>query len=227
MDHFRLIGAGIYPIPEASRLTAVPVRSIRRWIKGYSYTRDGQTHKLPPVVAPQIDPIDGVFALSFRDLQEIRFLHAFRELGVSWHVLRLASRYAKDIVGSDHPFSTGRFRSFGNSIMTAIAIKTCEQLLIDIVKNQLAFKRLIAPFLRGLEFDHNEPVRWFPTASRRIVVDPHRSFGQPVLQKEGVPTLILAKAYSTERSINNVAQWYDVDPRSVKAAVDFERRLAA
>lgn len=68
--------------------------------------------------------------------------------------------------------------------------------------------------------------RWFPVASRRVVIDPARSFGQPIVQ-EGVPTLVLAKTFAAEGSYSRVARWYDVDVRSVRAAVDFEHRLAA
>jgi len=69
--------------------------------------------------------------------------------------------------------------------------------------------------------------RWFPSTNRRIVIDPARSFGQPVVEKEGVPTSVLARSYKAEQSLKRVARWYDVDVRSVRAAVEFERRLAA
>ena len=142
-------------------------------------------------------------------------------------MLRLASQRAKEIIGNDHPFSTGRFRSFGNAILTDVALETGESALLDILKSQLAFKRIIAPYLRGLEFEGDEPVRWFPTTTNLIVIDPHRSFGQPVLKKEGVPTLVLAKAYKVERSFKTIARWFELPTRSVKAAIEFERRHAA
>jgi uncharacterized protein (DUF433 family) len=88
------------------------------------------------------------------------------------------------------------------------------------------FKRFIAPYLRGLEFKDRIAVRWYPRRDRLVIVDPTRSFGQPVV-KEGVPTRILARSYRAERSFDRVAKWYDVAASSVRAAVDFERRLAA
>ena len=33
----KLIGLGIYSIPEAARLTKVPNNTIYRWIRGYKY----------------------------------------------------------------------------------------------------------------------------------------------------------------------------------------------
>jgi uncharacterized protein (DUF433 family) len=86
------------------------------------------------------------------------------------------------------------------------------------------------PFASGgalpLEFRGDEPVRWFPEESRRIVVDPARRFGQPVLTREGVPTRILARAYKAEGSYVSVARWYALDVDAVKAAVAFERRIS-
>jgi uncharacterized protein (DUF433 family) len=99
--------------------------------------------------------------------------------------------------------------------------------LENIISSQLVFKRVLAPYLRGLEFDQDIAARWFPSTNRRIVIDPARSFGQPVVEKEGVPTSVLARSYKAEQSLKRVARWYDVDVRSVRAAVEFERRLAA
>lgn len=224
-----LIGTGIYSIPEAARLTGIPVSNIRRWTQGYEYVRAGQRRELPPVVRPQIDPIDEEEALSFRDLQELRFLQAFRNQGVSWHTLRLANLNAQKILDDDHPFSTGRFRSLGNAIMMETAKKARDAALLDVARNQFVFRRAVAPYLKGLVFDRrkDEPVRWFPTDTRLIVIDPARRFGKPIVTREGVPTRILAKAYNAEKSIEAVAKWYELSARSVRAAVAYENRLAA
>jgi uncharacterized protein (DUF433 family) len=227
LNEYRLIGAGIYTIPEASRLSGVPISSIRRWTRGYDYVSNGRRRSLPSVVKLEIHPIEGVPALSFRDLQEVRFLHAFRQHGVSWHTLRLASDRAKATIGDDHPFSTGRFRSFGNAILAEIAVRSKDAALLDVVRNQLAFRRIVAPYLKGLEFAKGEPVRWFPIDSRLVVLDPLRRFGQPITTREGVPTAVLAKAYRAERSYKKVAAWYEIPVRSIRAAVEYENRLAA
>jgi uncharacterized protein (DUF433 family) len=223
----QLIGMGIYTFPEASRLAGVPIRSIRRWALGYEYVFRGERYSMPPVLKPQLDPIGEATALSFLDLQEIRFLHAFRSHGVSWQTLRVATEKAKAIVGSDHPFSTGQFRDDGKRIMTRVADESGDPALHDIISNQLIFSRIIKPYLRGLEFSGRYVARWFPAPDRRVVVDPTRSFGQPVVDKGGVPTLVLAKAFKAEKSIAKVAQWYELDPSSVRAAVAFEHQLAA
>jgi uncharacterized protein (DUF433 family) len=102
---------------------------------------------------------------------------------------------------------------------------------VNLFKSQLEFKRIVAPFLKELEFaktDRHQIVRWWPEAGKgRIVVDPERSFGQAIVKREGVPTSALAQAYVVEQSYERVARWYEVAERSVRDAVEFEEQLAA
>jgi hypothetical protein len=44
---YRLIGRGLYTIPEASRLAKVPIANIRRWVLGYSYRTGGEQRWCP------------------------------------------------------------------------------------------------------------------------------------------------------------------------------------
>jgi uncharacterized protein (DUF433 family) len=191
------------------------------------FHRAGRRHWSPPLISPQLHPIDGVAAVTFLDLQELRFLHAFRSRGASWQALRIAHDHAAQRIGHEHPFSTGRFKSAGREILTEVAGTHRDRVLENIVSRQLVFKHVIAPYLRGLEFRDDIVVRWFPRRDRRVVLDPLRSFGQPIVAEGGVPTSVLARSYRAERSFRRVACWYDIDERSVRAAVEYERRLAA
>lgn len=222
-----LLAVGIYTLPEAARLARVPIANIRRWTLGYSFVRGGQRHWSPPLIKPQLHPIDGVPAVSFLDLQELRLLHAFRSRGASWQTLRVAHDRAKTLVGnSHHPFATGRFWSAGREILAEVAHAERDRALENIVTRQLVFKKFITPYLRGLEFKDRIAVRWYPRRDHRVMLDPTRNFGKPVV-KEGVPTRVLARSYRAERSAERVAKWYAVAVSSVRAAVDFERRIAA
>jgi uncharacterized protein (DUF433 family) len=226
-NSYRLIGHGVYTIPEAGRLTGVSRRSIRRWALGYQYVRHGEHRQLPPVIRAEFHRAAMPPVLSFLDLQELRFLHAFRTRGVTWYTLRLAHERARQWVGRDHPFATGQFRTDGERILTEVATKSGDPALADMLHGQLWFKRIVERYLSGLEFEKDEAARWFPERSRRVVLDPERSFGQPITVREGVPTLVLAKTYKAENSYSRVARWYEVETASVRAAVEFEARLAA
>jgi uncharacterized protein (DUF433 family) len=227
--NFRLIGAGIYSVPEAARLTQIPTARIRRWVKGYTYRSGPDQRVSTPVVHSQLEPIDGVVALGFLDLIEVRFVDAFRSHGVGWKAIRIAYDRARDLIGSKHPFSTRRFRTDGRRIFADIIRDAGEPILLELVSNEFAFRKVLSPYLyAGLEFSEDEVARWWPMGeSGDVVIDPERSFGQPIVHKEGVPTRVLAQAFRVEESYDAVARWYDVNRRSVRQAVEFEKRLAA
>ena len=226
----RLIGRGLYSVPEAERLTAVSTGRIRRWMRGYSWGHGGVRHSSPPIIATQIERINGSYALDFGDLIEIRFLDAFRKHGVGWRAIRIASERASQLIGHRHPFSTRKFKTDGRTILAELVKPTGEASLLDLVRNQYAFEQVISPFLYlGLEFgSHDEPMLWRPLGiDREVVIDPTRAFGAPIVRREGVPTRVLYYCYMAEGSIEAAASWYDVDQKSARDAIEYEQSLAA
>jgi len=224
-----LLGMGIYSVPEASRLTGVSAQRIRRWLTGYTFKTQKGVHASPPLWQRQIVSEDSL-ALSFRDLLEVRFVNAFRQHGVRWKTLRIAAECAAEIIQDTHPFSTKKFKTDGRSIFADIVQDTGEKSLLDLAKSQYEFKQVVEPFLfEGLEFSEPgiQPVRWWPLPhSRRVVIDPERSFGRPIIAPESVPTEVLARAFRAEGSTEAVARWFMVDPKAVDDAVNFEKKLA-
>ena len=87
---------------------------------------------------------------------------------------------------------------------------------------------MIGPSLyAGLEFSvDGTPARWRPMGEHReIVIDPKRSFGQPIVNDGGVPTTVLADAVGAEGSIAKVAALFALPQHSVRAALRYEKRL--
>jgi uncharacterized protein (DUF433 family) len=80
----------------------------------------------------------------------------------------------------------------------------------------------------GVEFSADEmPARWWPMGQQgTVVIDPTRSFGQPIVSDGGVPTTVLADAVEAEGSIAKVALLFRLPQYSVRAALRFEKRLA-
>ena len=222
-----LVGVGLYSVSEAARLTRIPARRIRRWVEGYAWGAAG-ARRSGPVVESQLAAIDGSIGLGFRDLMEVRFVDAFRRVGVSWPVLRIAHQRAAELFETAHPFNTKRFLSDGRRIFAEVGRESGERALLDLADNQWALRKVITPFLHGMEFGNGGVVRWWPLGERRqVVLDPERVFGQPIVHREGVPTIVLARAAQVEKSIEIVAGWFEVDRKAVRDAVDFESQLAA
>jgi uncharacterized protein (DUF433 family) len=227
----KLTGVGLYTFHEAARLTKIPLRDLRRWLDGYSY-RDKIRQE--PVTAPplwQTEFAQGdMDEISFHDLLEIRFLHAFREHGVSLQTSRLASQMAREFFEMPYPFTSRRFQTDGRTIFASAMEETGETELLDLVKPQYAFRRVMEPSLyHGIEFNQNDvATRWYPSLrSKAVMLDPGISFGKPVVRDGAVRTEILYDAFLAEGNKNFVARLYEVPVTAVDAAIAFEESLAA
>ncbi|CAM2139504.1 putative antitoxin VapB45-like DNA-binding HTH domain-containing protein [Pararobbsia alpina] len=226
----QLTGVGLYTFPEAAKLTKVPLRDLRRWLNGYpSRDKHGARKANAPLWETELSD-DCLDAISFHDLLEVRFVHAFRKHGVSLHTIRLASQRARELFETDYPFTSRQFRTDGRSIFASALQETGETQLLDLVKQQYAFRKIIEPSLyRGIEFDTNSTAaRWYPSSkTRAIVLDPKIAFGKPVVTHGSIRTSVLYDAVVAEGDKQFVAKLYEVPATAVEAAVAFEESLTA
>ena len=225
------LGIGIYSVSEASRLTGVPARTIRRWAMGYRFTTGTGRHTSAPLWAPELPPLEGRVALGFRDLIEVRVIQALLGKDISWHRIRRIGSGMARILNTDHPFSTAKFKTDGYHIYADLPKPHGRGALVEPESFQLALRKIIEPFLSDLEFgDGGGAARWWPLGKKdkSVVIDPQRAFGRPIINSAGVPTAVLAAAYQAEgQDADVVAHWYDLPKAAVLKAVAFERRLAA
>lgn len=224
VESLRLLNFSRPGLPPARRVSR---NTVSRWLRGYSHGEDGSRHS-DPLWQPDYHNNDDQIELSFRDLIELRFVKAFRDLGIGLTTIRDCYRRAVDEVQDDRPFSTQRFRTDGKTIFLEITEKDHGGRMIDLKKRQQVFRTIIEPSLRDLEFDASTVARWYPLGMkhRAVLIDPNRSFGRPIVQ-HGVPTEILAEAVKVEGSIEAVASLYELPKAEIRAALGFEQRLAA
>lgn len=224
-----LLRTGIYTVSEAARLTRVSPSRIRRWLRGYEFPVKHGRHRSPAIWRSQLEPLDHTLALGFLDLLEVRCVDAFITAGVSWKTLRLVHERARRLVGHEHPFCTNLFATDGKTIFMEVGHEADEIALWDMRDVQRVFKDVIEPFLRELEFGSGDvPNRWWPRGRGRLIaLDPCRCFGEPIIFNDGVPTAVLARSVEANGSVDAVAHWFQIPSASVRAAVEFERSLAA
>ena len=186
-------------------------------------------HHSDPLWRPDYINEDDTIELSFRDLIELRFVKAFRDVGLSLPTIRECFMRAVEAVNDQRPFSTRKFRTDGRTIFLEITHDIREGELLDLKRRQVAFHRILAPSLHDLEFDADIVARWYPlgTSRKSIVVDPARAFGRPIVAAGGVPTEVLSQAAEIEGAPEKVAKLYEVPLPAVRDAVSFQQRLAA
>ncbi len=226
-----LAGRGFYSIPEASRLTDLPVATIRRYAIGYDYVgARGPGHSQASFHADLVSEgsTGARRTLSFLDLIELRMVRLFREQGISGAEIREAEKVAASRLKVDHPFATGRFRTLGKSILVEAGESRDLKRLVEIARSQELLSKVIEPITREVKYEGETPVLWtHPRGGGLVLLDPHRSFGHPIVAVSGVPTHILAEAASSWGPIESVARWYEVGEDEVRAALEFEGRKAA
>lgn len=214
----RGVGLGVYTPAEASRLIDVPASTLRGWMT----ERQGRA----PLWLSEHAEWSGPLLLGFRDLVDAKVLHALREQGFSTQQLRGTLTYAREQIGDERPFSTKAFRTDGADIMLDLP----EGLLVVSRRNrgQRVFRAVVEPVLKPVVYDDVAASKmWMQPRKRTIILDPERSFGQPILSEYGIPTDVLAQSAKIEGSPAIAARYFDVPVALVRDAVEFENRLAA
>jgi len=227
-----LIGTGIYPLHQAARLVGAEPRSLRRWLQGYTRKYKDEHVRSEPLWTTQFTGQDlPGEVIGFRDLLELRMVAAFVEHGVDLKVIRATIEAATEYFGNDYPLTNRQFRTDGKRIfLQAVEAATGDEKIVDVVHRQFVFSDIVSPSLyAGIEYDEESAVRWFPLGKRKsIVLDPALQFGTPIIASAGIPTDTIYASFLAEgRDKDMVARVFDITPKMVTEAIEFEERLAA
>jgi len=227
-DNVTFLGVGTYTVAEARRLAEIPGSRISRWLRGGSRRYAGERVFDPPLWIPELPDIDGAMHLTFRDLIELRMVDRFRRQGLSLPYVRKVVRIAQALVEDTHPFTSNAFKTDGRKLYLEVVSGTDEPKLIEVLEGQHAFHSIIAVGLRDIVFENGAAIKWLPQSGRGdVVIDPTRSFGQPILNASGVPTSILKLQIDAGRTAREVSRDFEIDERAVRSALAFETKLAA
>jgi uncharacterized protein (DUF433 family) len=90
-------------------------------------------------------------------------------------------------------------------------------------------KRLLMTYLERIEYDDDQPLRFFPfsardtnASARIIVIDPRVRFGRPVLAERGIPTAAISGRHQAGDSIKDIADDFELADGDVEEALRFE-----
>lgn len=220
-------GVGAYTPGEAARLLSMPPNTLRRWLYGVSSSNAGAEGKayLPLWTAQyDFDPDEPI--IGFRDLIEARTVRKLRAIGLGLPTIRQCLKAAREIAKDSHPFSTRKLRTDGKRLFLQTVDQAGSMSVIDLKANQHAFAKVVDRTFLDLEFDGDVASRWWLNPEKKsLVIDPERSFGQPIAAESGIPTRRLAEAVEVEGSARKVARLFDLPISVVNDAVKFEKQL--
>jgi uncharacterized protein (DUF433 family) len=228
-EHKSLEEQPAYSITEASRYLSIPAATLRSWVAGRKYPTGAGPKFFRPIIQLTANARDG---LSFANLVEAHVLDAIRRHHqVQLSKIREAIHYLRQHFGSNHPLSEQRFQTDGIDLFVEKFGR-----LIDVTQSgQITLRELLKAHLHRVEHDHTgAAVRLYPFTRKRdlhepkvVVIDPHISYGRPVLAGTGIPTAVVAERYKAGESIDELAEDYGRSRKEIEEAIRCELSLEA
>jgi len=224
------LGKGIYTLTTAAKILGMSPQKMRRWIKGYTFKKNMEYHSSKPVFKTEYEYNSSDAIISFLDLAELLFINNFIQYGISINKIRKAAVIASSLLKTSHPFAIRKIYTDGKSIFAKIAQEDNDSSLLDLLKSQYQFGKIIEPILYGcIDFDiHNNAEKWWPQGKKGgIVLDPSRNMGQPILNNYNVRTGLIYELHKTNHSIQEISDWYELDENAINTAIGYEEGLVA
>lgn len=215
----------VYQPSEAARLIRIPAGQIKRWIDGYTNSTETTRKEHPPLWERRYSDSDECY-LGFLDLIEIRFVNAFVKAGLTVQTVRVLLNKARDVINSDYPLSSQKFKTDGKTIFLELLEKDKTK-TIDIRDGQHSFHSFVKPSFKDLDFESEVVSKWYVQGrDKKVSIDPNIAFGQPVVDTTGITTARIKEALEAEKDIKTVARIFEISTTQVRHAVEFERRIA-
>ena len=219
------IGMGAYTLPDAAKILGLKLGNIRRWI---TKNQDGNNDALAGIMAAWgLGPERGI---NFNTLIELYTVAQLRDQGISMKRIRQARAELTNRFSTPYPFALRGILTDGDKILIELTEPDNDSVLLLDRRGQTKFKQIISGFCKRIDFgaDSELAERYWPAGrSSRVVVDPRRAFGKPIVDGTSIPTEAIFQMYSAGEPKEYVADLYDLDISEVEDAIDFETRLAA
>ena len=210
-----------YGVAEAAHYLRMPPSTLRSWMMG--------ARGFDPVFRLPVGTDGG--PLSFVNLVEAHVLDAVRrEHRISMQKVRRALRYLEEALESYHPLVEYQLETDGIDLF----VEQFGQLINASRAGQLAIRKLLEAHLQRLDRDPaGFPIRLFPFTRKRadsqsldepraVVIDPHVSFGRPVISGTGIPTAVIAERYKAGEAIAELAEDYGRESLEIEEAIRCE-----
>ena len=165
--------------------------------------------------------------ISFYDLVQAMAVDMARAKHISLAKIRQAIERASDEYGIPHPLAYRHVLYFDGELI----IKLSEDRIVGLTgdaHNQAMMCPIVEPFMERLCFANDglaERYTPFTKYGRRIVLDPRRQFGQPIVEPTGYRADVLANAHRIEGTIEAVTEEFNVESDDVNIAVDYMNSL--
>jgi uncharacterized protein (DUF433 family) len=185
----------LYTVAEAGRALGVSPSTFATWAKGYTRTPPGRAAvSASPVVTAITTPTRGTPTIPFVGLAEGMVLAAVRHAGVPLQRIRPALEVLATNLGVDHALASRRLFTDGAELLFDYAERSSApdaelaRQLVVIRSGQHVFADLIQEYLKRIDYSSDGYARLLRLPGYQqaeVIVDPWRSFGQPIFSRGG------------------------------------------
>lgn len=221
MESLVVLERPLYGFSEVDDLLDLAGGTARRWIDGYE--RHGRPY--PPVIRAKTT---GSESVTWGEFVETGLLAQYRDVGVPMQRLRPVVQALRKELGVPYPLAHARplvlARELVIRVQEDVGLEDELQIAYAPRTGQYLLTPRAAAFVDRIEWadDVAGAIRAAPDSP--VTFDPLRSFGSPTV--DGIRTDIIAELARSGESQERIATVYDLTPKLVRAAVDFEAKRA-
>jgi uncharacterized protein (DUF433 family) len=210
------IGEGIFLIKDVSDITGEPYQRVRRWLLEFWDNRFGKSFGEYSYGDSKNK------AINFNTLIEFIVFAKLRKEGISAQKIQKHHTALSKELKTPFPFAKSKIQTDGKDVWHEIENELSK---LD-GKRQLSFKKILAPFLKNIEFDENQIAkRYFPLGKKhKVVVDPNHQFGQPTILGTNIKTDVIYSLYKSKESKKNICELYNLQLKQVNDAISYYKR---
>lgn len=211
------IGNGFYTIPDISWILGLPKSKVRFWLNKYWDGELGANFKKQYSWS-----VANTKAVSFHTLIEFYVLYVIAESGVKTRKILNAHQELANEFGTLFPFAQKHILENIKSDGQHIYFQVDDTIISLDGSNQFNLN-FIQIFFKNLDFDDEFLAsRFWPLGhDKKIVVDPKRQFGHPVVGSTNIFPETLYNLYKSGESKEFIAFTYEISEQEVKDAITF------
>jgi uncharacterized protein (DUF433 family) len=216
------LGNGIYTVQEIAKIFRLPYQKVHLWINKYWDGELGKAYE-----QNYSWQIENTKAVGFHTLVEFYVMLQLAEAGVKTRQVLNAHKELAKSFSTNFPFakrevleniSTDGKKIYLKLNGDTITLDGSKQLNLDFIK----------VFFKKLDFD-NEMLasRFWPLGKDvNIVCDPHRKFGQPIINGTNIQAEAIYRMFLANEPIDFIASLYETSKKNVIDAIAFNQTAA-
>lgn len=216
------LGNGIYTVQEIAQIFRLPYQKVHLWITKYW---DGELGKI--YEQNYSWEINKTKAVGFHTLVEFYVLIQLAEAGVKTRQVLNAHKELSKSFSTNFPFAKKEVLENISTDGKKIYLKLNENTLTLDGSKQLNLD-FIKLFFKKLDFDNDMLAsRFWPLGKKiNIVCDPHRKFGQPIINGTNIQSEAIYRMFLSNEPITFIAELYDLSIKNIKDAILYHKNVA-